>query len=117
MYTRAHHRPLQRRKGVVLLAVLVVVVILTLTAYQFSELMLAEYKAASSHLRMAQAHAAAESAIHYAAALLSNPDTFTNTLNSNPYDNPPIFQGVLIPTAGSSRYPVRFSVVALADPD
>jgi type II secretory pathway component PulK len=116
MYTRAHHHPLQRRKGVVLLAVLIVVVILTLTAYQFSELMLAEFKASGSNLRMAQAQAAADSAIHYAAALLSNPDTFTNTLNSNPYDNPTVFQGVLVP-GGNSRFPCRFSVIALPDPD
>jgi type II secretory pathway component PulK len=119
MYTRAQQGPLQRRKGVVLLAVLIVVVILTLTAYQFSELMLAEYKAAGSHLRMAQAHAAADSAIHYAAALLSNPDAYTNTLNSNPYDNPQIFQGVLVPTGGNAntRFPCRFCVIALTDPD
>src|SRR5262249_8409208 len=94
----------------------VVVVLLTLTAYQFSELMLAEYKAAGSHLRMAQAQAAADSAIHYAAALLSNPDSFTNTLNSNPYDNPAVFQGVLV-SSGNSRFPCRFSVIALPDPD
>jgi type II secretory pathway component PulK len=117
MYTRANHHPLQRRKGVVLLAVLIVVVILTLTAYQFSELMLAEYKAAGSHLRMAQAQAAADSAVHYAAALLSNPDAFTNTLNSNPYDNPSAFQGVLVPGGSTSRFSCRFSVISLPDPD
>jgi len=78
--------------------------------------MLAEYKAAGSHLRMAQRRAAAESGIHYAAALLSSPDSFTNTLNSNPYDNAQVFPGSAVP-GGNNRYPCRFSVIALADPD
>src|SRR5262245_66190115 len=42
----------QERRGVVLIAVLVVVVLLTLAAYQYSQLMMAEYKARSEERRV-----------------------------------------------------------------
>jgi hypothetical protein len=85
-----------QRQGVVLLAVLVVVVVLTLAAYQFSDLMVAEYKAADSYTRSIQARALARSGVYYAAALLSSPDNLSNILSSNPYDNSGSFQGVLV---------------------
>ena len=62
-----------QRRGVVLLAVLVVVVLLTLAAYQYSELMLAEYQAADSYTRSLQARALADSGVHYAAAAAEQP--------------------------------------------
>src|SRR5262249_26684689 len=108
--------PRQSRRGVVLLAVLVVVVLLTLAAYQFSELMLAEYKAADSYTRSAQARALAESGVHYAAALLSNPDSLMNVLGGNPYDNAQRFQGVLVPPETANRQG-RFTIAAPIDPD
>jgi type II secretory pathway component PulK len=107
----------EKRNGTVLLAVLVVVVVLTLAAYQFSEMMLAEYKAADSHRRLAQARALASSGVHYAAALLSSPDAVTNTLNGNPYDNPQYFQGILVKASDNPRNRGRFSIIALASPD
>jgi type II secretory pathway component PulK len=106
-----------RRKGVVLLAVLVVVVVLTLAAYQFSEYMLAEAKAADNYRRQAQARALADSGVHYAAALLSNPDSMTNTLNGNPFDNAGAFQGILVHDDERPRFRGRFSVLALLDAD
>ncbi len=105
------------RPGVVLVAVLVVLVLLTLAAYQYSERMMAEAKAADSFYRVAQTRALAESGIYYVAALLSNTDTVTNTLNGNPYENPGVYQGVLVyqdPLGG--RRNGRFCVVALRDP-
>ena len=54
-----------------------------------------EYRAATSYTRAAQARALADSGIDYAAAILSNPDTFANTLNSNPYDNSSAFQQIV----------------------
>src|SRR5205807_3053624 len=86
--------PNSERRGVVLIAVLVVVVLLTLAAYQYSELMLAEYKAATSFGRAAQARAAAESGANYAAMLLSDKNAFTNTLGGNPHDNPTAFKSI-----------------------
>lgn len=62
----------QRRKGVVLLATMVVVVLLSLTAYHFSDHALHELKASDSTHRKAQARAIADSGIHYAAAWLCN---------------------------------------------
>src|SRR5579885_1365908 len=82
-----HLRPAPRRRGVVLLSVLVVLVLLSLAAYQYSELMVAESRAADSYSRSAQAHGFAESGVWYAAALLSNPDEVATTLNGNPYNN------------------------------
>ena len=45
----------QERRGVVLLAALVVIVLLSLAAYQYSDLMINEYKAATNAHRAAQA--------------------------------------------------------------
>jgi type II secretory pathway component PulK len=107
----------KRRRGFVLIAVLVIVVILSLAAYQFSEFMTAEYKAADSYTRSAQARAAAQSGIAYAAVLLSNQDAFTNTLNSNPYDNSSAFSGILVRSDDSPRHQARFSIIAPLSPD
>jgi type II secretory pathway component PulK len=111
-------RSTRSRPGIVLLAVLVVVVLLTLAAYQYSELMMAEYKAADSYLKAAQTRALADSGIHYVAALLSDPNAVTNTLNGNPYENPTIYQDVLVmPDPNGGQRNGRFSVVALRNPD
>jgi type II secretory pathway component PulK len=99
------------------LAVLVVIVVLTLAAYQFSELMMAEFRAADSYTRSAQARALAESGIHYAAAALSNPDTVAGTLNGNPFDNANSFKGVIVQPNDKPRFQGRFSLVAPLDPD
>src|ERR1700731_1389649 len=107
----------QPRSSFVLLAVLVVVVLLTLAAYQFSELMLAEYSAADSYARSAQAHALADSGVHFAAAALSNSATLTNTLNGNPFNNPQAFQGILVNPQALAHFQGRFSVIAALDPD
>ena len=106
-----------RRRGFVLIAVLVIVVILTLAAYQFSALMMAEYTAADSYARSVQARALADSGIHYAAAALSNADNLANILGNNPYDNPSAFQGVIVQQNDKPRFQGRFTVVAARDPD
>lgn len=105
------------RRGVVLLAVLVVVVLLSLAAYQFSELMMAEYKATDSYVRSAQAKAYADSGVHYLAAALSNPNTLAATLNNNPYNNPGAFLGVVVDPGAKPRMRGKFTVLTLLDPD
>jgi hypothetical protein len=105
------------RPGVVLLAVLVVIVLLTLAAYQYSELMAAKAKEADSYSRAVQARAAADSGVAYVMGMLSDSNTFTNTLNSNPYDNSAIFADVLVADSDIPRKRWRFSVIALRDPD
>jgi type II secretory pathway component PulK len=103
------------RPGVVLLTVLLVLVILTLAAYQYGELMLAEYKAADSSMRSVQALALADSGIHYTAAALSSPDALANTLGGNPYDNPTSLHAVAISAAEQERRSGRFSIIAPVD--
>jgi len=108
--------PNNLRKGVVLVAVLVVVVLLSLAAYQYSELMNAEAKASDNALRSAQARAAASSGIMYAAALLSDPTNFTSVLNSNPYNNQQVFHQQIIQANDQPRMQCRFSLLAPLDP-
>src|SRR5262245_2736081 len=114
--TRRTSRPPQRR-GVVLLAVLVVVVVLTLAAYQFSDLMLAEDRAADSYTRSLQARAMARSGVYYAAAVLSSTDNVTNVLGGNPWDNQQAFQGVIVQANDVPRMQGRFTLIAPQDPD
>ena len=81
------------RPGVVLLTVLIAIVLMSLAAYNYSDLMLAEYRASDNYHKNAQARAYADSGIHYAMAVLSDPDSIGSILNGNPFDNPPVFQG------------------------
>jgi type II secretory pathway component PulK len=105
------------RRGVVLLAVLVVVVVLTLAAYQYSEYMQAEYQAANSHSRLQQSKALALSGVSATAVRLSNTDYLTNTLNGNPYSNTELFQDVMVGDASNSRRTGRYSIIGLVSPD
>jgi type II secretory pathway component PulK len=105
------------RRAVVLFAVLVVVSILALAAYHYSEMTMAEYKLADSHRRSIQAHAAANSGIHYAAAMLSDSNAFQSTLNGYPYDSSSAFQAQIVGTNDRPRWQTRFSVIAPASPD
>jgi type II secretory pathway component PulK len=104
------------RRGVVLVSVLVVVTLLTLAAYQYSEYMFGEYQAADSYSRTGQARALADSGVHYVCALLSNKDAYTNTLNSNPWDNSAYFQDILVHDDELAIRRGRFSIITLRDP-
>ncbi|HEX4590050.1 MAG TPA: hypothetical protein VH120_08990, partial [Gemmataceae bacterium] len=106
-----------KRSGVVLIAVLVVVTLLLLAAYQYVDMMSAEHKAADTIVRAGQVRAAAASGVYYAAAMLADKDTFTGTLGGNPYDNASIFQGVALGDSDVPRFQAKFSVVAPLSPD
>jgi type II secretory pathway component PulK len=112
MKQRQREAKSDKRRALVLLAVLVVVTILALAAYQYSDLMTTEYRAADNTVRATQATAFAQSGVQYVAALLSNSDNFTGILQSNPYDNPSVFQDVLIQPHDIPAFQGRFSVVA-----
>ena len=101
------------RRGIVLLAVLVVVVLLSLAAYQYSDLMVSEYKAVVNAHRAAQARAFADSGIHYAAALIANPDNVA-TLGGNIFDNPDAFRDVAVGDDGK-KGAGKFTLIAPAD--
>ena len=113
--------PRHRRTGVVLLAVLIVTAVLALSAYLFSAAMTGESNATRSYTRAAQARALADSGVDYAAAILSNPDLYTNTLNSNPFNNAGVFQGITIQddtqSQSSGSQQGHFSIVAPLSPD
>jgi len=102
------------RPGSVLLIVLVVVALLSLGAYTFSEFMIVEAEATSAYGREVQARAAADSGLVMAASLLEkryaeNPQSV--------YSNPQSFEGVLVRDSTSSRGRSRFSVVSTAEQD
>jgi type II secretory pathway component PulK len=107
----------KKRKAVILLAVLVVVVLLTLAAYQYSELVMAEYRAADSYARSSQARAFAASGVHYVAAIVGNSTNFTNMVNGNPSDNSTLFQGIIVAPSDQPRSQGRFSIVSPLGPD
>jgi type II secretory pathway component PulK len=106
----------RKRRGFVLLAVLFVLVVLSLAAYQFADLMTAEAHAADSYARSAQARAMAESGVHYTAAMLSDTNAYSGVLNSNPFSNS-VFQGYVVQANDNPRLQGRFSVIAPFDPD
>lgn len=81
-----------KRRGVVLVAVLVVIVLLSLAGYQYNEMMLQEYKVSEYAHRSMQAKALADSGIHYAAGMLSSENNFYGLLGGNPFDNPELFK-------------------------
>lgn len=96
----------------VLIAVLVVVVVLSLLAYQYADLMLTEYAAADGVVKAAQARALADSGIQYVAALLSQPDAMNNVLGGNPFDNPQCFEAQPLFPGGTVNPLGRFSLIA-----
>jgi type II secretory pathway component PulK len=98
-------------------AVLVVVVLLSLAAYQYGEMMTAEAKASNNAMRAAQARGFARSGIFYAAALLCDPNNMTTVLNSNPYNNPQVFNHQVLQANEQARLQGCFSLVAPLAPD
>jgi len=102
----------QERPGYVLLAVLIVVVVLTLAAYQFTELMTSEQAAAQRATEAAQARAFAVSGLHFTAAVLADAEAFQTRLAGNPYDNPDAFRNIVVHAADTPRKEGRFAIVA-----
>jgi type II secretory pathway component PulK len=77
--------PVRDRNGFVIIAVLIVIVVLSLAAYRFTDLMTAEYRAAARSQSAAQVRLAARSGVHYAAAVLADPNILYGQLGGNPY--------------------------------
>lgn len=105
-----------RRPGYVIIAVLIVIVLLSLMAYRFTDGMTAEYRAGVRTSDAAQARAAAVSGVWYAAALLADPDAFADSLGGDPtLDNPSVFSDVAVRTdADRPNKDAKFRVVAVA---
>lgn len=103
------------RRGSVLLVVLVVIALLALGAYSFSELMVSESHATGVFGREAQARACADSGIELAAAVLGRPTadgSFENVLH-----DPQRYGGVMLREGSSPRGRARFSLVAPNESD
>jgi type II secretory pathway component PulK len=101
------------RSGYVLIAVLIVIVVLSLAAYQFTDLMTSEYRAASRSADSAQAKLAAASGVHYAAAMLADPNSFYGQLGGNPYAQG-AFADQAVHPGDNPRQTSYFGLVAVA---
>ena len=97
------------RRGSVLVIVTILVALLTLGAYTFSEFMVVETQAASAFGRDTQAKALADSGVELAAAILSDR---TELDPQSLYNNPSRFQGITIRNASSPRGRGLVSLVA-----
>jgi DNA uptake protein ComE-like DNA-binding protein len=102
------------RRGTVLILVLVVVAMLTLGAYTFSEIMVTEAEATGMYGRQAESRAFAESGIEHAAAVLGYPESDDDL---NTYHNPGRFQSVMLRDSENARGRGMFGIVAPMEGD
>jgi len=102
------------RRGTVLILVLVVVAMLTLGAYTFSEIMVTEAEATGMYGRQAESRAFAESGIEHAAAVLGYPEGDDDL---NTYHNPGRYQRVLLRDSENARGRGMFGIVAPLEGD
>ncbi|MBN9523395.1 general secretion pathway protein GspK [bacterium] len=105
-------RRVPARRGFVILAVLIVVVVLSLAAYRFTDLMTAEFRAAARSQDAAQARAAARSGVHYATAMLADPAILNGELGGNPYADG-AFTPQTVRSGDVPRLEARFALVAV----
>ena len=100
-----------KRRGLVLPLVLIVVTLLSLAAYAFSEMMLVEFQAAKVNERQAQSRTLAESGVAYLQDFLKELDDYQRQLGGR-YNNPTYFQAVLAAQGEVSRDQGRFTIVS-----
>jgi len=109
--------PLRRephRRGSVLLIILVLVTMLALGVYTFTEVSITEARATAMFGRGVQTRSFAESGVSVTLALLGSPIEETG---GDFYDLPEFFQGVLLREADTARGRGRFSVVSPLEND
>ncbi|MFV0444463.1 MAG: hypothetical protein ACK5Q5_12910 [Planctomycetaceae bacterium] len=104
------------RRGTALLVVLVVITLLSLAAYTFSELMVVESRATRQYSRDAQARELANSAIDYVAAQLGNPVIDIGD-QPNYYHNPALFGAINVVTSDAVEGQGWFSIIASSEHD
>lgn len=102
------------RRGSVLILVMVVIAMLTLGAYSFSEIMISESEATAMYGRQAESRAFADSGIELAAAVIAVPETEED---ASLYHNPNRFRGVLLRESENARGRGYFSVIAPVETD
>jgi hypothetical protein len=99
------------RRGVVLIVVLVAIALLSLAAYTFTELMLAEHEAADLHGRALRAQALADSGVTWVEHVLSEEETVRRNAGGL-YDNLSRFRGQLVLPNEADDGPGGFAVLA-----
>ncbi len=99
-----------QRKGFILFLVLGVVTVLTLAAFQYSDLMQSEMQAVERIRKTNEAKSLAISGVHYAMAYIGDPNIMLNVLGNNPFDNP-LFQQVPVIESDTPQGRGYFSVV------
>lgn len=100
-----------RRRALVLIVVMVVIAMLSLAAFTFSEIMFGEHEAAVLHGKALQARALCDSGIEHVKSVLME-DPATQLEAGGVYDNAGRFQGVLVTDETTGADPGRFSVMA-----
>ncbi|MFO0914680.1 MAG: type II secretion system protein GspK [Pirellulales bacterium] len=100
-----------KRRGVVLVIVLIVVSVLALAAYTFAELMVVERKAIDAVGNQTQARMLAESGGDYVRTLIQSVPLELDTLGGL-YDNPTLFQGIEVGAGDGASGGQRLSVVS-----
>ncbi len=101
----------KRRRGIVLIITLVVVAMLALAAYAFSELMITESEAVDLYGEQLQARALSESGVDMARLFLRQ-DWETRYQNGGTYDNAAMFQGRLVVDSDRAARRGRFTLIA-----
>jgi type II secretory pathway component PulK len=102
----------RRREGYTLIAVLIVIVVLTLAAYQFTDVMTAEHRAAARTTDALQARHSAVSGVHYAAAMLADPASFYGDLQGDPTQEG-AFESMIVRDGPVPRAQARFALVSV----
>ena len=103
-----------RRSGSVLLIVLVVVAMLTLAAYNYTQTMLTELEATTMYGSDVQAREAADSGVEYVATILANR---TDPNLENLIHNPNVFLGKTVSPSTRLRGNARFTIIAPVEHD
>lgn len=113
MRPRPHlsERQVRDQSGFVLVVVLIVIAMLSLSGYAFTELMSTEYKAAHVQGSATQARLAAESGVELVKAYLAMAPQARQEFGGH-FDNPERFQGVQVSGLEAGDLPGRFSIIA-----
>jgi hypothetical protein len=106
--------PRCERRGTILVVVLVVLVMLTLAAYNYTQFMMTELEASAMHAQDVQARVLADSGADYVAVLLANRG---QPGYENLQDNPSLFLGVGVSESGRARGRGRFTIIAPVEHD
>lgn len=105
--------PLQRRRGAILFVVLVVVVMITLSAYAYTELMFVENKATYLTGRQIQTRNIAESGVEMLKIFFEQ-DPAMIAEQGGIFDNPEFMRGILVYPDDDTQNRGRFTILAPA---